>query len=147
VEPRETYIDDLFFSRLPDFVLHDVPENAPRQLIDEPAPPAPATDGPVPAAIGPGEALQAHFSRSEGTEVGGVGLDPLFHESVTAIMSRGRASAVVLQSQLGIGYSRANRILDQMTEVGLTGPETPTGARDIRLSEDALREFLEATNG
>ena len=55
----------------------------------------------------------------------GIGLDPLFRESVGAILERGRASAVVLPSQLGIGYSRANRILDQMTEIGVAGPGAP----------------------
>ena len=64
-------------------------------------------------------------------------LDPLFHDAVNAILERGRASAVVLQRQLGIGYARGIRILDQMTTAGLVGPDTPTGSREIRLTRDA----------
>lgn len=64
-------------------------------------------------------------------------LDPLFYEAVDAILDRGRASAVVLQRQLGIGYARGIRILDQMTASGLIGPDTPNGAREIRVAPDA----------
>lgn len=67
-------------------------------------------------------------------------LDPLFHDAVNAILERGRASAVVLQRQLGIGYARGIRILDQMTTAGLVGPDTPTGSREIRVTRDAWRE-------
>lgn len=58
-------------------------------------------------------------------------LDPLFHAAAEAILLRGRASAVVLQRALGIGYARGLRILDQMTAAGMLGPDTPGGAREI----------------
>jgi DNA segregation ATPase FtsK/SpoIIIE-like protein len=68
-------------------------------------------------------------------------LDPLFRDAVNAVLERGRASAVVLQRQLGIGYARGIRILDQMTAAGLTGPDTPTGSREIRVTKDAWSAF------
>ena len=68
-------------------------------------------------------------------------LDPLFHDAVNAVLERGRASAVVLQRQLGIGYARGIRILDQMTAAGLVGPDTPTGSREIRVTKDAWAAF------
>jgi len=68
-------------------------------------------------------------------------LDPMFHDAVNAVLERGRASAVVLQRQLGIGYARGIRILDQMTAAGLAGPDTPTGAREIRVTKDAWTSF------
>ena len=58
--------------------------------------------------------------------------DELFEQAKVAIKERGRASAVVLQRALGIGYQRAIRILDQMTNEGLLGPDTPAGAREIK---------------
>lgn len=71
-------------------------------------------------------------------------LDPMFHDAVGAILERGRASAVVLQRQLGIGYARGIRILDQMTATGLVGPDTPTGAREIRVTREAWQAFTAA---
>jgi len=69
-------------------------------------------------------------------------LDPMFQDAVNAVLERGRASAVVLQRQLGIGYARGIRILDQMTSAGLVGPDTPTGAREIRLTRDEWVSFV-----
>jgi DNA segregation ATPase FtsK/SpoIIIE-like protein len=68
-------------------------------------------------------------------------LDPLFHDAMNAVLERGRASAVVLQRQLGIGYARGIRILDQMTAAGLTGPDTPTGSRELRVTREAWAAF------
>ena len=66
-------------------------------------------------------------------------LDPLFHDAVTAILARDRASAVVLQRALGIGYARGLRILDQMTDAGMLGPDSPGGAREILFTEAQWR--------
>ncbi len=60
--------------------------------------------------------------------------DPLYADAVTAILKRGRASAVVLQRDLGIGYRRAVELLDAMTARGVLGPDTPSGAREIKPS-------------
>ena len=54
-----------------------------------------------------------------------------------AILARGRASAVVLQVALGIGYRRAVELLDALTERGELGPDIATsspasGSREIR---------------
>lgn len=69
-------------------------------------------------------------------------LDPLFFDAATAILGRGRASAVVLQRALGIGYARGLRILDQMTEAGMLGPDAPGGAREICFTQAQWDEFL-----
>ena len=68
-------------------------------------------------------------------------LDPLFRDAVVAVLERGRASAVVLQRQLGIGYARGIRILDQMTAAGLIGPDSPTGSRQLRITREKWDSF------
>lgn len=68
--------------------------------------------------------------------MGELELDPLFHDAVDAVLTRGRASAVVLQRELGIGYARGLRILDQMTSCGVAGEDTPTGARELRVTTE-----------
>lgn len=167
VIPGDVLLDDVI---LADVTFHDVPLVTLDDVVvsadarPAPAPPAqPAVaetaetvaaevsptdddDAPLPLFAGREPESSAVFaSQVARPDVGGlhgIGLDPLFRESVGAILSRGRASAVVLQSHLGIGYSRANRILDQMTEIGVTGPETATGSREIRLPAEALESFL-----
>ncbi len=69
-------------------------------------------------------------------------LDPLFKDAVNVVLKRGRASAVVLQRELGIGYARGVRILDQMTEAGIAGPDVPTGAREIKVAKEQWEQFF-----
>lgn len=68
--------------------------------------------------------------------------DPLFFDAVGAILNRGRASAVVIQRQCGVPYSRGIRILDQMTEAGLLGPDSLTGSREIYVTKEEWEKFL-----
>jgi DNA segregation ATPase FtsK/SpoIIIE-like protein len=56
--------------------------------------------------------------------------DP-FAAAKKVIEERRRASPVVLQRGLNIGYTHAVRLLGQMTEAGLLGPDTPDGSREI----------------
>lgn len=59
--------------------------------------------------------------------------DPLFSAAITAIQQRGRASAVVLQRALNIGYARATKLLDELTQAGLLGPDRRDGSREIKI--------------
>ncbi|MCG3134471.1 MAG: hypothetical protein HMLKMBBP_01777 [Planctomycetes bacterium] len=72
-------------------------------------------------------------------------LDPLFHGAVDAVLARSRASAVVLQRALGIGYARSLRLLDQMTTAGMLGPDAPGGAREIFFTRAQWDAFTSAT--
>jgi DNA segregation ATPase FtsK/SpoIIIE, S-DNA-T family len=58
--------------------------------------------------------------------------DPLLADAIDLARRQGRASISMLQRRLGIGYSRAARIVDTMEEMGIIGPpEAGTGAREI----------------
>jgi DNA segregation ATPase FtsK/SpoIIIE-like protein len=93
------------------------------------------------ATLAPAQSATAVLPSVDLSRLHAMELDPLFHDAVNAVLERERASAVVLQRQLGIGYARGIRILDQMTNAGLVGPDTPTGARQIRVSRDAWKAF------
>ncbi len=54
--------------------------------------------------------------------------DNLFDEAVRVVQEAGRASVTLLQRKLRIGYSRASRLMDQLEEAGIVGPE-PRGNR------------------
>ncbi len=69
-------------------------------------------------------------------------LDPLFGAAVSAVFDGGRGSPMVLQRRLGIGHGRGLRILAQMAEAGLVGPEDPTGSRSLQLSRSAWEAFV-----
>ena len=51
------------------------------------------------------------------------GKDELFDEAVETVRQFGRASASLLQRTLRIGYNRAVRILDEMSEEGIVSNE------------------------
>ncbi len=55
-------------------------------------------------------------------------VDELFGEAVELVRRRNRASISMLQRRLRIGYTRAARIVDQMEQRGIVGPE-PGGSK------------------
>jgi S-DNA-T family DNA segregation ATPase FtsK/SpoIIIE len=65
-----------------------------------------------PALFAEIEEMQAHAARDE-----------LFDEAVRIVEAAGRGSVSLLQRKLRIGYSRASRLVDQMEETGVLGPD------------------------
>jgi S-DNA-T family DNA segregation ATPase FtsK/SpoIIIE len=55
-------------------------------------------------------------------------MDPVFKDAVDLVRRRGRASISMLQRRMGIGYTRAARIIEMMEAKGIVGP-TRTGAQ------------------
>ncbi len=49
--------------------------------------------------------------------------DELFREAVQAVIEAGRGSVSLLQRKLRVGYSRASRLVDQLEEAGVLGPD------------------------
>lgn len=49
--------------------------------------------------------------------------DDLFDEAVAAVREAGRGSTTLLQRKLRIGYSRASRLVDQLEQAGILGPD------------------------
>ncbi len=79
------------------------------------------------------------------------GYDPLFFEAVDVVMREGRASCGVLQSNMGIGYPRANKILKQMEEHNIIGPvKMGAKSRDILVTQsewEQMKEKMKAEMG
>jgi S-DNA-T family DNA segregation ATPase FtsK/SpoIIIE len=57
--------------------------------------------------------------------------DPLFDDAVRVILKTKRGSASLLQRALGVGYTRASRLIDIMTEHGIVGPHKGSKSREI----------------
>ena len=93
-----------------------------------------------PAPVGPAvqqplwEDMIAQVEKEERTR-----RDPLFEDAVDLVRKQGRASISLLQRRLGIGYSRAARLIDRMEDDGIVGSYEGAGTlRDVLLpKEDA----------
>jgi S-DNA-T family DNA segregation ATPase FtsK/SpoIIIE len=57
--------------------------------------------------------------------------DPMIRKAIEIIRSTKRASTSNLQRKLSIGYNRAARIMDELEDRGLVGPDTPGQGREI----------------
>ena len=57
--------------------------------------------------------------------------DPLYEEAVRVVLQSGRGSASLLQRALSVGYTRASRLIDIMTEQGVLGPFIGSKAREV----------------
>jgi DNA segregation ATPase FtsK/SpoIIIE-like protein len=53
------------------------------------------------------------------------GADKLFNDAVATVRMNGRASISLLQRRLRIGYTRAARLIEEMEEKGIVGPQVP----------------------
>src|SRR5439155_21610831 len=60
--------------------------------------------------------------------------DELFDEAVRIILKSKRGSASLLQRALGIGYTRASRLLDLMCTEGIVGEFKGSKAREVLMS-------------
>ncbi len=91
--------------------------------------------------------LQAEPEFNEELENGGAKhtakaseLDDLYDEAVEAILETGRGSATLLQRRLGVGYTRASRLIDLMTEEGIVGPYKGSKAREVNMTIEEWRK-------
>ena len=57
--------------------------------------------------------------------------DPMVRKAIEIIRSTKRASTSNLQRKLSIGYNRAARIMDDLEDRGLVGPDVPGQGREI----------------
>ncbi len=82
-------------------------------------------------------------SGSSGVKIHGK-RDEVYKEAVNVIMQTGQASVSMLQRRLGVGYTRAARLIDMMEEDNIVGPYQGSKPREILVDrEDYLQQDLE----
>lgn len=69
--------------------------------------------------------------------------DDLFVEAGKFIIEKDKASIGLLQRMFRIGFNRAARIMDQLADAGVVGPEEGTKARQILMSMEQFENYLE----
>lgn len=60
--------------------------------------------------------------------------DPMFDEAVRVVLKTRRGSASLLQRALSIGYTRASRLIDLMSEYGILGEHRGSKSREILMT-------------
>ena len=68
--------------------------------------------------------------------------DEYFEEAGRLIIEKDKASIGYLQRAFRIGFNRAARIMDQLAEAGVVGPEEGTKPRKVLMTMDQFEEFM-----
>ena len=74
---------------------------------------------------------------------GGAERDVYFVEAGKYIIEKDKASIGMLQRVFRIGFNRAARIMDQLYEAGVVGPEEGTKPRKVLMSEEQFEAYVE----
>ena len=82
-----------------------------------------------------------HDDKDGGGNGGDMSDDNQFSNAVRVIVNAQKGSASLLQRKLSIGYNRAARLLDELEEHGVVGPQNGSKPRDVLISD--AEEFLQ----
>lgn len=69
-------------------------------------------------------------------------LDPMFVDAARIIVRHQQGSVSLLQRRLKLGYSRAARIVDQLEEAGIVGPNDGSKARTVIVENEEQLETI-----
>lgn len=70
-------------------------------------------------------------------EESGEGMDPRYEEAKRIVLELRQASTSFLQRRMGLGYSRAAKLIDLLEQEGVIGPKDGSKAREILIASDA----------
>ncbi len=71
--------------------------------------------------------------------------DPLFEEAARLIVQNGVGSTSLIQRRMKLGYNRAGRLMDQLAEARIVGPNLGSKAREVLIKTEAeLHQYLES---
>ena len=69
--------------------------------------------------------------------------DAYFVEAGQLIIDKDKASIGMLQRMFKIGFNRAARIMDQLAQSGVVGPEEGTKPRKVLMSKEEFEQYIE----
>ena len=79
----------------------------------------------------------------EGKDMAGEDRDPLFVDAARLIVQNQMGSTSLIQRRMKLGYNRAGRLMDQLENAGIVGPNLGSKAREVRFKTDSdLEEYL-----
>ena len=80
---------------------------------------------------------------SDTGQVAGNNRDEHFIEAGKFVIERDKASIGVIQRVFKVGYNRAARIMDQLYDAGVVGPEEGTKPRKVIMSMEQFEEYID----
>ena len=94
------------------------------------------------------EKVTEHIETSRTTDTGSVQesldeKDVLFTQAAQLIIDKDKASIGMLQRAFRIGFNRAARIMDQLCDAGVVGPEEGTKPRNVLMTEEQFSQYCE----
>lgn len=97
------------------------------------------------------KAIEEHISTAEAVSgqpspEGGSDKDVYFTEAARLIIDKEKASIGMLQRMFKIGFNRAARIMDQLAEAGIVGPEEGTKPRKILMTKEEFEQYIESNS-
>ena len=69
--------------------------------------------------------------------------DEYFEAAARFVIEKDKASIGMLQRMFKIGFNRAARIVDQLSDAGIVGPEEGTKPRKVLMSSEQLESYFE----
>ena len=88
--------------------------------------------------------VEAHSSRQRIDTLGNRVVDELFADSGFLVIDRDKASIGIIQRHFKIGFNRAARIMDQLQDAGVVGPEEGTAPRKVLMGSEQFDKLLES---
>ena len=85
-------------------------------------------------------------SKDEGGKGDDNGYDELFEEAGRFIIEKQKSSVGMLQRVFKIGFNRAARIMDQLADEGIVGPEEGTKPRKILMTKEEFEDYISNRN-
>lgn len=73
----------------------------------------------------------------------GDGRDQYFADAARLLIEKEKGSIGMLQRYFKIGFNRAARIMDQLEEAGIVGPEEGTKPRRVLMSPEQFEQYEE----
>ena len=73
----------------------------------------------------------------------GDGRDAYFADAARLLMDKEKGSIGMLQRYFKIGFNRAARIMDQLEEAGIVGPEEGTKPRRVLMTPEQFAQYEE----
>lgn len=86
---------------------------------------------------------QMSMAGLSGGASGGDDRDTYFEEAGKFIIDKEKASIGMLQRMFKIGFNRAARIMDQLADAGVVGPEEGTKPRKVLMSMEEFENYIE----
>ncbi len=74
---------------------------------------------------------------------GSDGYDDYFVKAGEFVIEKGKASTSMIQRVFKVGFNRAARIVSQLEEAGVVGPEEGTKPRKVIMSQEEFEQFVE----